>query len=697
MMHEAQQHIDAGRFAEAESIYRSLLEQEPGNAEAAYMLALARQQQGDLEESVSLMRRAVALEPDNAQVHFSLGTLLMTAKAGDEARESYLRALQIDPFHVGAHNGLAYAELTAGKYSAAENAANLALTEEPKNVQALVYLGTAKLEQKEFDKAIAYLQEALKERPDHQAAQVQLGRAFLAAGNAAFAMQCFENAANAQPDSGLVWDYLGTAQYANKMFAEAAQSFERALSLGRTVPEVFRGLAESQRALGFTEQAERTLKMASQPAVSDAELALLRAELMIARGLPQNALALLGSFKGFGIDLLRARAYEQMREFSQALQALKPHVDSGEAGNATRLEYARLLAKSGRDDEADAIVDEMLVGGNAPPLARVYKGTRLLAQDDVAGIEVLQQVEQEAGLEDVDRRRVRKILANALDREGRFSEATPYFEALSGRLSQAYTVAGGVATANHELRSAGKLPTAAQRASAADLPVDPVFLLAWPGSGWEWLAAGLGAHSAVKLVADKPATQAQRRALISEPTGREALQALTPEQAERGVRRYWNDLKTGGLEPGKRTTLDTLWLSADMLPTLATLFPASKVLVLNREPAAMVLEWFRAGYAELEGMASMYRDQRAGLAAYREWLGLEFIDVDGERLVQDPGRELRSVVSALGLEWEDGVGNRVAELAAAMIPPRGSWQDYRKVLAAPLAALAAQGEEAPGG
>lgn len=693
MMQEAQQHLEAGEFAEAEAIYRTILAEQPGNTEAVFMLAVSRQQQGDGDEAIRLMRKAAKQDPENAQVQYTLGTLLMQARARDEARECYLRALQVDPFHVGAHNGVAYVELSAGNFTAAEKAANLALTEEPENVQALVYMGTAKLEQEEFTKAISYLQEALKHAPDHQAAQVQLGRAFLVAGNAGFAMQCFQNAAEAQPDSGVVWDYLGTAQYANGMLMDAAESFQRALSLGRTEPAVFRGLAECQRALGYTEQAEQTLKMAGSGGIGKAELALLRAELMIARGVPQNALEILQHFDGLGIDLMRARAYEQMRETDKALAAMQPRVESGEASPAARMDYARLLAKAGRDAEADAVVDDLLALDEPPAMARIYRGTRLARAGDPAGIQMLQKLEAETDLPDVDRRRVRKILASALDAEGQFDEAARYLEGLSGRLSQAYTVAGGVAAANRELRDAGSLPASERREAGDELPSDPVFLFAWPGSGWEWLAAGLGAHSGVKLVADKPATQAQRRALISEPAGRDALAEFSAEHAARAAGRYWNDLKTGGLEPGSRTTVDTLWISADMLPTLATLFPDSRVVVVNRDPEALVLEWFRAGYADLEDMAQVYADQRAGLAAYREWLDLEFIDVDGEALIAEPEAALRALVNDLGLDWESSIGERVSELARDMVPPRGTWEDYRDALQAPLAALRGDSEK----
>jgi tetratricopeptide (TPR) repeat protein len=692
MMQEAQELVDAGRYAEAEALYRSVVEEEPGNTEALYMLGVVRQRQGDPAEAIRLMRSASGQDPENADIHYSLGTLQMSVKAVDEARQSYLRALQIDPFHVGAHNGVAYTELSAGNYKAAEKAANLALTEDPKNVQALVYMGSARLEQGEFTKAISYLQEALNEAPEHQAAQVQLGRAFLAAGNAGFAMQCFQNAVEAQPDSGLVWDYLGTAQFANKLVAEAAQSFQRALSLGRTDPAVYRGLAECQRALGFPEQAEQTLAQAGQADASGAQQALVRAELMIARGDPRNALEILQPLNGLDADVLKARAYEQMRAFDQALGVLEPHLEGGTVTDELSLAYARLLTKSGREEEATALVDELLAQDEPPVLARLHKGFHLCRRGDAEGIDMLQQVEQEPGLSEVDQRRARKMLATTLDRLGRYEEAAGYFAALSGRLAQAVVVAGGAARANREWLEAGQSPGIPRRPAGTEMPADPVFLLAWPGSGWEWLAAGLGAHPGVMLVMDKPATQIGRRALISQPAGAEALASWTPEAAGQAMRRYWDDLKAGGLEPAGRVTLDSMWLSADMLPTLASLFPASRVIVVGREPGDMVLEWFRAGYADLEDMARTWADQQQALEQYREKLELAFIDVDGARLLQDPAAELKPLCEALGLEWDSAMDQKLNELASMTAAAGGTWRDYRAVLSAPLA-LASAGSE----
>jgi len=690
MMKQAQKLFDDGQYAEAEAMYREFLEDDAGNAEAVFMLAMARHKQGDLDEALDLLARAAELDADNAHVHYTLGTLHMSRKAVDEARAAYLRALQSDPFYIDAHNGLAFVELTDGNYSAAEKAANLALTEDARNVQALVYLGTAKLEQDDSTKAISYLQEALKEAPDHRSAQIQLGRAFLAAGNAAFAMQCFQNSVDADPDSGLAREYLAIAQFAGGHVHDAASNFRKALSLGRNTPSVVRGLEECERLLAGRDRAGQVTQGAA-PATADSEIALTRAEFLIGRGNPVAALKLLERLGGAGAQqaiVLTARAHEQMRDPGAAIAVLEPMVNSGKASDDARLAYARLLMKTGREHEADGWIDALLDQDHPPLDARIFRAFQKCRHGDEAGHTMLRELENEPDIPVVELRRVRKMLAGSLDRAGRYTEAAGYYSLISGRLAQVLPVAQGTATSNRALLASGEISSSPARKEVSDGPADPIFLFAWPGSGWEWLASGLGAHAGLMLVADKPESQVQRRALISSPAGPAELEGFSADDAARAIAQYWADLKSGGLEPGARITLDTMWISADMLPTIATLFPAARVIVLKRDPRDMVMDWFRGGYSDLNNMAVVYAEQLRLLEQYRGLLDIAFIDVDGLRLQHDAEPELRTLLQALELPWDDAVATQLHALAPATASGRGGWRDYREALDQPLAVFA---------
>src|SRR5450755_1044889 len=53
----------AGRFDEAEPLYRQMLELAPGNYPALHLMGLMRLQQGRLSEALSLMEQALKAQP----------------------------------------------------------------------------------------------------------------------------------------------------------------------------------------------------------------------------------------------------------------------------------------------------------------------------------------------------------------------------------------------------------------------------------------------------------------------------------------------------------------------------------------------------------------------------------------------------------------------------------------------------------
>lgn len=449
--------------------------------------------------------------------------------------------------------------------------------------------------------------------------------------------------------------------------------------------------------MGNEDVAEEILQTAADPKPNRTPGDFVRVSSMLARGNPRGALELLQSYEGFEADMMRASAYEQARDFESAIAMVEKHLESEELSDAARLSYARVLAKAGRQEESDAIVDEMMAREEPPVHARIFHGFRLCRADDPAGLAVLREVEQEGQVDEVELRRVRRIMAQFLDRQGQFDEAAEYYRLNAGRLASSLVIGGSVARDNRDFLDDEVPKSLAQRQPDEALPADPIFVFAWPGSAWEWLTAGVGANPGVLAVVDKPETQVPRRGLITKPAGPEVLSSLDPDQAQGIVQAYWQNLSEGGLEPQGRQTLDAMWLSADMLPTLATLFPAARILVVRRDPGQMVLEWFRAGYSDLAEMAECYRDQLALLEAYRAWLPLEFIEASGEALTEGPHDEVRRVAEVLGLGWEAVMGDYLDELQAATRPYRGTVRDYEDVLEAPLGILGAAPANEGGG
>lgn len=145
----AAEHHKAGRFDEAEKLYRTILRDNPKNVDAIRMLgriALAARRHGDaerlfqraielapdfvgalsdlarlyreqsrFEEAIACSERVVALEPASAQSHFQLAGILAPAAFTYRAIESYEKAIELEPKFAGAHLGLGHTLKTVGR------------------------------------------------------------------------------------------------------------------------------------------------------------------------------------------------------------------------------------------------------------------------------------------------------------------------------------------------------------------------------------------------------------------------------------------------------------------------------------------------------------------------------------------------------------------------------------------------------
>jgi protein O-GlcNAc transferase len=86
-----------GLLAEAERLYRSVLEREPANFDAHHMLGIIALQTGRAEEGVALIRKATALNPRSAHAQVNFANALVYVQRTEEALRHYERALELDP------------------------------------------------------------------------------------------------------------------------------------------------------------------------------------------------------------------------------------------------------------------------------------------------------------------------------------------------------------------------------------------------------------------------------------------------------------------------------------------------------------------------------------------------------------------------------------------------------------------------
>jgi predicted TPR repeat methyltransferase len=102
-----------GRLAEAEAMYRAVLEKRPDDPDALHYLGVVLHQTGRSAEAVASVERAIALRPGDLDARRDLGKICRQMGDLPKAAEAYRGVVALAPEHAGAHGhlGRIYKEL----------------------------------------------------------------------------------------------------------------------------------------------------------------------------------------------------------------------------------------------------------------------------------------------------------------------------------------------------------------------------------------------------------------------------------------------------------------------------------------------------------------------------------------------------------------------------------------------------------
>ncbi|MEM6774478.1 MAG: sulfotransferase [Pseudomonadota bacterium] len=94
---EAMELANAGKFKQAETIYRDILRKNPEDVDALRLLGVSRVKREQFDEAAACFRRAVELAPDFLKAWINLGAALSEQQKFDEAEAAFLKALDLQP------------------------------------------------------------------------------------------------------------------------------------------------------------------------------------------------------------------------------------------------------------------------------------------------------------------------------------------------------------------------------------------------------------------------------------------------------------------------------------------------------------------------------------------------------------------------------------------------------------------------
>jgi Flp pilus assembly protein TadD len=172
-----------GRLAEAETIYRQIIDLDPNHAEAIHHLGVIAFQAGHPEDAVGIIRNALAINPRNAAALSNLGLALQRVGRHEEALANYDRAIALTPAYPEAlyNRGNALRELN--RLDEALASYDDALVHRPTYVEAHVNRGRTLRGLGRPEEAIAAYDRALQLRPGLPAAELNQGFARLTIGD----------------------------------------------------------------------------------------------------------------------------------------------------------------------------------------------------------------------------------------------------------------------------------------------------------------------------------------------------------------------------------------------------------------------------------------------------------------------------------------------------------------------------------
>ncbi len=224
-------HHRAGRLADAQEVYRKVLERDANHAGALNLLGLVAGQLGDDEKAIELIGRAVAIKPEYREAHINLGNSLCRRGRLEEAVTAYKRALELNPKDAISLCNLSAALKDLGKLDGAIEAAGRAIEINPNSAEAYNNLGNALARRREFEEAIAAYQRAIEINPNYLEALVNLGVLWKDRGKLDEAMTPLRRAAQLNPQFSETYNQLGNVLKDMGQMDRAIASYRRAVSL----------------------------------------------------------------------------------------------------------------------------------------------------------------------------------------------------------------------------------------------------------------------------------------------------------------------------------------------------------------------------------------------------------------------------------------------------------------------------------
>jgi predicted O-linked N-acetylglucosamine transferase (SPINDLY family) len=231
-----------GFLAQAEALYRGVLQARPAHPDALHLLGVLCVQGQRHAEGVDLIQRSVAINSHQSAPYSNLGNALTAMGRHSEAIAAFNKAIALKPDYAEALSNRGNALLALGRAQEALASYDKALALRPDLPEAWSNRGNALRFLQRHAEALASQDKALALRPDYAEAHMNRGTILADLRRDDEAVASYDKALACRPDYAEAYTNRGNALRAAGRLVEAAQSHERSLALNPNNPDAHANL-----------------------------------------------------------------------------------------------------------------------------------------------------------------------------------------------------------------------------------------------------------------------------------------------------------------------------------------------------------------------------------------------------------------------------------------------------------------------
>ncbi|WP_269623962.1 tetratricopeptide repeat protein [Prochlorococcus marinus] len=644
-----------GNISEAAKLYQYCINQGFNDHRVFSNYGTILRDLGKLQEAEISYRKAIEIKPDYSMANYNLGLILKDIGKLQEAEISTRKAIELNPDFAMAHSNLGLILKDIGKLQEAEISTRKAIELKPDYSMAHYNLGLILKDIDKLQEAEISTRKAIEIKPDYAEAYSNLGNILKDIGKLQEAEMSYRKAIEIKPDYSMANYNLGNILNDLGKLEEAEFSYRKAIEINPDYANAHLNLGNTLKNLGKLQEAEFSYRKAIE---INPDFAMAHYNL---------GLILKDIDKLQEAEISTRKAIELKPDFAEA------HSNRGV-----------ILINLGKLKEAELSLNKAIeINSN---LTIVYYTLSKFKKSKNTK-EYKKQIFSKTILNnktEADKVNIYFARANFLHNEKKYEDSSKYLQ-LANNLKLNINPSNSdtlINKSNALLIESNK--NEITKIEQTNLP-ENIFIVGMPRSGSTLVESILSINPNINDLGEINILE------------QSFLKRKRNEQESPLAVLYWN--KVNSLKSELKITTNKWLYNYQYAGIISCQIPNAKIIHCYRNPLDNILSIYRTHFSEgneysssLIDCARVYLDQEELMTNYKNRFRSKIYDLNYDLLVSNPSKEIKSLVSWLGWEWNDSYLsphlNPRSVSTASNVQVRfqinsksiGGWKNYKNML-----------------